>query len=163
MGNELSEKVGSSGFSMHQLHKVAVWKHLVWWNKKNKKTFQTFFNEVKIWWPIIFDLLALYELQTWNYTGNQNKKWYQGFNEVLCNIGFQKDLALPREKCKWQNKNTFMLSNGTYLDQQRIGCQIFKFWTTDPSCITLQMFCLLNSQMNACEPNPNTTVSDFNS
>ena len=26
----------------------------------------------------------------------------------------------------------------------------------------LQMFCLLNSQMNACEPNPKTTSSDFN-
>jgi hypothetical protein len=27
---------------------------------------------------------------------------------------------------------------------------------------TLQMFCLLNPQMNVCEPNPNTTISDFN-
>ena len=27
---------------------------------------------------------------------------------------------------------------------------------------TLQMFCLLNPQMNACEPNPKTTSSDFN-
>ena len=26
----------------------------------------------------------------------------------------------------------------------------------------LQMFCLLNPQMNACEPNPNSTCSDFN-
>ena len=29
-------------------------------------------------------------------------------------------------------------------------------------CCTLQMFCLLNSQMNVCEPNPNTTRSNFN-
>ena len=28
---------------------------------------------------------------------------------------------------------------------------------------TLQMFCLLNPQTNACEPNPTTTRSDFNS
>ena len=28
--------------------------------------------------------------------------------------------------------------------------------------IALQMFCLLNSQMNACKPNLNTTCSDFN-
>ena len=28
---------------------------------------------------------------------------------------------------------------------------------------TLQMFCLLNPQTNACEPNPKTTSSDFNS
>ena len=27
---------------------------------------------------------------------------------------------------------------------------------------TLQMFCLLNSQMNTCKPNPKTTSSDFN-
>ena len=27
---------------------------------------------------------------------------------------------------------------------------------------TLQMFCLLNPQMNVCEPNPKTTRSDFN-
>ena len=27
---------------------------------------------------------------------------------------------------------------------------------------TLQMFCLLNSQMNACEQSPKTTSSDFN-
>ena len=27
---------------------------------------------------------------------------------------------------------------------------------------TLLMFCLLNPQTNACEPNPNTTSSDFN-
>ena len=27
---------------------------------------------------------------------------------------------------------------------------------------TLQMFCLLNPQMNACEPNPKTTSSNFN-
>ena len=27
---------------------------------------------------------------------------------------------------------------------------------------TLQMFCLLNSQMNACEPSLKTTSSDFN-
>ena len=26
---------------------------------------------------------------------------------------------------------------------------------------TLQMFCLLNPQMNVCEPNPNSTCSDF--
>jgi hypothetical protein len=30
------------------------------------------------------------------------------------------------------------------------------------SFTTLQMFCLLNPQMNACEPNPKTTSSDFN-
>ena len=29
--------------------------------------------------------------------------------------------------------------------------------------LTLQMFCLLKPQMNACEPNPKTTSSDFNS
>ena len=28
--------------------------------------------------------------------------------------------------------------------------------------VTLLMFCLLNPQMNACEPNPKTTSSDFN-
>ena len=33
-----------------------------------------------------------------------------------------------------------------------------KKWIGD----ALQMFCLLNSQMNACEPNPKTTNSDFN-
>ena len=33
------------------------------------------------------------------------------------------------------------------------------FWTGEP---TLLMFCLLNPQMNACEPNPKTTSSDFN-
>ena len=27
---------------------------------------------------------------------------------------------------------------------------------------TLEMFCLLNPQMNVCEPNPNTTSSNFN-
>ena len=32
-----------------------------------------------------------------------------------------------------------------------------------PKADTLQMFCLLNPQMNACEPNPKTTSSDFNS
>ena len=37
MGNELSEKVGSSGFSMHQLHKVAVWQNLVWCTVKRIK------------------------------------------------------------------------------------------------------------------------------
>ena len=42
---------------------------------------------------------------------------------------------------------------------------MFLFWKRilwkliDP---TLQMFCLLNPQMNACEPNPKTTSSDFN-
>ena len=35
----------------------------------------------------------------------------------------------------------------------------------DEACFmpALQMFCLLNPQTNACEPNPKTTSSDFNS
>ena len=33
------------------------------------------------------------------------------------------------------------------------------FWKVE---YTLQMFCLLNPQMNACELNPKTTSSDFN-
>ena len=36
-------------------------------------------------------------------------------------------------------------------------CRFYTITTT-----TLQMFCLLNPQMNACEPNPKTTSSDFN-
>ena len=28
--------------------------------------------------------------------------------------------------------------------------------------LTLQMFCMLNPQMNVCEPNPKTTSSNFN-
>ena len=40
--------------------------------------------------------------------------------------------------------------------KKRMGLQKIRF-------TTLQMFCLLNPQMNACEPSPNTTVSDFNS
>ena len=31
-----------------------------------------------------------------------------------------------------------------------------------PSEPTLQMFCLLNPQMNVCEPNPKTASSNFN-
>ena len=51
------------------------------------------------------------------------------------------------------------------------SCQVWKFfhsrgWKFEfhvlKVTITLQMFCLLNSQTNACEPNPKTTCSNFN-
>ena len=42
------------------------------------------------------------------------------------------------------------------------GSLHYIFWWIHFS-YTLQMFCLLNPQMNACEPNPKTTCSDFNS
>ena len=42
-----------------------------------------------------------------------------------------------------------------------ISNSVILILNVDSKC-TLQMFCLLNSQMNACEPNPKTTFSDFN-
>ena len=35
-------------------------------------------------------------------------------------------------------------------------------WNENVASGTLQMFCLLNPQTNACKPNPKTTSSDFN-
>ena len=35
------------------------------------------------------------------------------------------------------------------------------FWSKGHSITRLQIFCLLNPQMNVCEPNPNTTHSDL--
>ena len=36
------------------------------------------------------------------------------------------------------------------------------FWSKGHSITRLQIFCLLNPQMNVCEPNPKTTSSNFN-
>ena len=54
------------------------------------------------------------------------------------------------------NENLFLNKSQyvTYLQQLNICLFLYQN--------TLQMFCLLNPQMNACKPNPKTTSSSFN-
>ena len=56
---------------------------------------------------------------------------------------------------QWQNVPQILASAACCWFQPKT----FGFCWVKP---TLQMFCLLNSQTNVCEPNPKTTSSDFN-
>ena len=56
---------------------------------------------------------------------------------------------------------SLMCTNVVLLKKKNLLCNHIALIQFLNTMDTLQMFCLLNSQMNACEPNPKTTSSDF--
>ena len=57
---------------------------------------------------------------------------------------------------------SLMCTNVVLLKKKNLLCNHIALIQFLNTMDTLQMFCLLNSQMNACEPNPKTTSSNFN-
>ena len=65
----------------------------------------------------------------------------------------------------WPQARTNNSLSNLYQPRKRQGNWILPYSLSDSSKSglgTLLMFCLLNPQTNACEPNPKTTNSDFN-
>ena len=67
---------------------------------------------------------------------------------------------------KLNSKHTSLLNSGLecviWEKRSSIATPFIICWVSGGGMCTLKMFCLLNPQMNACEPNPKTTSSDFN-
>ena len=110
-------------------------------------------------------VMLLWDSSLWNQTFQLSIFfWVDKFNELYIFWGsYLKKIRVRVHSSKWKSRNHGKINfdfKGTNLNHALELTVIDCFWF---SCYcTLQMFCLLNSLMNACEQSPKTTSSDFN-
>ena len=115
---------------------------------------------------------AIYQLISIVLYRNNSFMWAQTFIFHSCSctkkspLLFMDQSTLHRPPCPHSYMQVSLPGDlkqggGGYFFLSKVAVQLVQ--PTKQSVSTLQMFCLLNPQTNACEPNPKTTSSDFNS